>query len=570
MPMDLQFLKRRVEALRSERSSIEEVWDQVDRFILPLGGARTSRAADDEHAVEWKRYEVWDFTAIDGNQKLAANIHGSVTSPAIRWFRLTFRDKDLQNDNDAQAWLDKVGDIVFDALQDSDFNTEIAVSYQELTGAGTMCIAVEPLDEATWKGLDFTGVPIREVFYEPDSRGGVYRWYRSLWWTPVQIVERFKDKVPEHIKAKAMLPSGAVDKMEVVYAIWCRDEYKGMKKEAPLPPDRRPYGSTYFLMETADRLGEEGGFYEMPVFVVPWEKTANSKWGHGPGIIALPTVKYLNAVMQLVKNAMAKAVDPPLGVTQRGILSDLDMRPGKQTVALSKDDIFPLTPANHYRFDVAQLDINDLRNQVRSIFKTDELQLKDSPQMTATEVQVRYELMNRVLGSTLARLTSDCLSPMILGVVAILFRANQLPVMPPQVRSKGGAFSIEYQGPLSRAQRTDEVAAIERLASYVAALKKMEFREVDDIFDAVMSVRNIAKRLGVPADTLLSEAEVKQRSKERRVLMAQMAKAEAMRATGEAVQQGAEAAQAAAAVPPSVQQPASPPPVVVPPFQKAG
>ena len=44
--------------------------------------------------------------------------------------------------------------------------------------------------------------------------------------------------------------------------------------------------------------------------------------------------------------------------------------------------------------------------------------------MTATEVQVRYELMQRLLGPTLGRFQSEFLNPLIERVFGIMFRAN--------------------------------------------------------------------------------------------------------------------------------------------------
>lgn len=571
MSCDTKFLKSRFEVLKADRTGIEQAWEQVEKFVSPLGGVGSNQGGPTrESEVGWQRQEIWDFTAIDGCQKLAASIHGSVTSPAIRWFRLTFRSKELAEDTEAASWLDKVSDIAFETIQDSDFNTEVASGYIELVGAGTMALVVEPTDELKWEGLDFTVVPIREVHFEEDPSGGVQRFFRDFSWTASQIVEKFdesKTPLPEFIRVKANTPSGGTDRIKVVFCIYDRETDDDLKLDSdtpkfPLPPEKRPYGFVYFLAETGEQLGDEGGYYECPVFITRWERTAGSRWGHGPGIVCLPTVKYTNSLMELVKNAMAVAIDPPRGVTERGLLSDLQGQPGGLTVVRSRDDIFPLVEP--LRADVAMASIEDLRHQIRQLFHTDELQLKESPAMTATEVQVRYELMNRVMGSTLARIQSDFLSPMLQAVVAMLYRAGQLPKMPESVKRGGGATVIEYQGPLSRAQRTDEVAAIERLAAYVAGLAKL-FPEVSDIFDPNQAVRNIAKRLGVPADCLASEATLLKKKREREQLQKQLAQAETARAQGEAAQQQADAVQSMQAAQQAGPIPVPPPPLTTPP-----
>lgn len=546
-------LKRRFDALVSSRSSVEQEWDAVERFVAPLGSGAQLDAGSGESSVRWRRSEVWDFTAIDGAQKLAASIHGSVTSPAVRWFRLQFREKALNEDREAREWLDAVGDRIFDALQDSDFNKEVSSCYQDLVAFGNTFVVEEAVEDGTWQGIDFTAVPLREAYFEEDWRGGVLRFFRRLSWTPAQIVDKFGELAPQAVKEKAAKPEGASEKLEVIFCIFPRPK---VAKERVAAPELRPWGMVHFLGETGERLGDEGGYYEMPVFLARWEKTSASRWGHGPGNIALSTVMYLNAFLEATLGAAEKAVDPPMMTTERGLLSDLDMESGGLTVVSNPEDLRALPTAG--RFDVSVEMIQDLRSQIRSIFKTDELQLRDSPAMTATEVQVRYELMNRVLGSTLARLQADFLGPLIEIAAHILGRSGQLPAMPDQVKRAGGQTNIEYQGPISRAQRSDEVASIERLASFVAGLVKMGFTDAAAVFDAAKAVRETADRLGVPAAVIASPEEVQKKNQAAAQLQQRMAQAEAARAEGEAVAQRAEAQGAVQSMP------AQPTPIVAP------
>lgn len=566
--MDCKDYLRKLKVQKSLRSNVEQGWDQIEKFVAPFGGGGLP-GNDAESDVEWKRINVWDFTAIDGAQKLAANIHGSVTSPAIRWYRMNLRDKNSLDDADARSYADEVSDRTFDALQDSDFNTEISCTYQDLVSFGTAVVMCEPANEFTWEGLDFTSVPIREAYFVEDHKGRVKIFWRRLKWTALQIVDKFgEENLPEVVKRVLGTEDESSKKFDVVFCIAERPDqmkrWKARKKKpAMVAAHLRPVGSCYFLEENGEALGEEGGYYEMPVFVARWEKTPGSQWGHGPGHLACITAKYINAWMEVTKKAQEKTVDPTTLVSERGLLSDLDHAPGKYVVVRDpQKDVMVLESKT--RFDVANDAIAELRAMLRQIFHVDELQLKDSPAMTATEVQVRYELMNRVLGSTLARLQSDLLDPLLHLVINILARAKQLPEMPSVVRNSGGDYSLEYQGPLSRAQRTDEVAAIERGSAFVAGLLKMGFDEVRDDFDPGQAVREAFKRLGVPAKVLPSDAERNKRRKERQQLMARMARAEAARAEGEAVEQGATAA--AAANGQGLPIPAQPTPVVGPPL----
>lgn len=571
--MDGVRLMRRFRSAQSDKSNFEASCDQIEKFIAPYTGGRLPNN-DSESSIEWRRLQVWDFTAIDGSAKLAANIHGTVTSPAIRWYRMSLRDKGLLEDTDAQAYADEVTDRTFDSLQDSDFNTEISSAYLELVAYGNTFVMAETLDELVWEGLDFTSLPLRECFGEEDYRGRLKTFFRRVEWTTLQIVDKFTDGVdlsgiPEVVREAYQNEDGRKKSWEVVFVITERPErmkrwrsYK--RKPRTLAKALRPWAAGYFLGDNAEPIGEEGGYYEMPVFHARWDRTPGSMWGHGPGHLALPTVKYLNAWMELVKKAQEKKVDPTTMVSERGLLSDVDHSPGQYVVVRDPQKDMKVLESGGST-DIGENVVAELRAMVRQLFHVDELQLKDSPAMTATEVQVRYELMNRVMGSTLARLQSDLLDPMLQLVIAILTRAGQLPDVPGSVkRATNGDYSLEYQGPLSRAQRTDEVAAIERGASFAAGLMKMGFDEVRDDFDPGQALREAFKRLGMPAKVLRSKTESSRLRKMRMETSAKLAQAETARAQGEAAAQVGAGAQA-------MQQgglpvPAQPTPVVSPPM----
>lgn len=604
-------LKRRFDQLKVMRSGVEQVWNDIERYFMPLGSGGKPYVQVVESSVEWRRPDVWDSTAIDAAQKLAASIHGSVTSPAIRWFKLAWRDEDLKKDVEAAKWLDDVGDDVFDCLQDSDFNTEIASADQDLVGYGNAFVIQEPVSETEWRGLDFLALHIREGYFEPDHKDQIKTFFRRLSWSAVQILSKFgKDGCPEHILKKAQDGKNLEERIEVVFCVFTRDDVvadlerrrgRNQKRQKqrlnkrrrnpvetdevtyPLAPALRPFGFCYFLAENGDCLGEEGGYYEMPVMLARWQKTAGSMWGHGPCNILLPTVKYLNAYMELDHGAAAKVVDPATLVTERGLLSDLDLDPGGITVVRDVDKDVKVHESKA-RFEVSEKKLAELRGMVERGLHNNELTLKDSPAMTATEVTARYELMNRILGSTLSRIENDLLSPIVKNAIGHMWRAGQLATMPESVKRKFSSgeaeFNIEYQGPLSRAQRTDEVAAIERVLSFAAALLKMgmPIQVVMATIDVVAAIREVAKRLGTPADLLKPDKEVKAAIKAMEDQANRAANAQIKKTEGEAADAHASAAAqsanargaSAGAVPAGgvkgLPIPARPGPVVAPPY----
>jgi len=147
----------------------------------------------------------------------------------------------------------------------------------------------------------------------------------------------------------------------------------------------------------------------------------------------------------------------------------------------------------------------ELKTAIRQAYYSDQLQLQQGPQMTATEVQVRYELMQRLLGPTLGRFQSEFLNPLIERVFGIMNRNNAL-VDPPEIL-RGQNLEVEYVGPLARSQRMEEAVAVERLYQLAMQLAQAD-PSIMDILNHDEAVRSRAELLGVPKSVLRGRDEV--------------------------------------------------------------
>lgn len=551
-------IKKRYDYLFALRKgSIEQTWDEIERYITPMRGGKFYQEQQNEYAIQTRRPEVWDLTPIWGAQVLASSMESSLTSPAVRWFHLDFKNKTLKKDKDAQIWIDDCSDKMFDAIASSNFYTEASSMFQDLVDFGTTGLTLETESDIYWNGFEFSCVPVRGLYFEPDHLGHCYRLFRRYEWTPVQIIEKFSlevyNTIPENIRRKDGQPTD--EKINVIFAVYPRmDILKAHRlrmlqkpeERQPVPemeaPPLRPWGCKYVLQEDGTELGEEGGHYENPAFVARWEKTSGSMWGHGPGAIAIPTVKYLNNWLETEMSAAEKVVDPATLSTERGVISQLDLTPGGNTVVRSMDDLQPFeSKAN---FPVVDKRLEDLRGMINKVFRVDDLQLKQSPAMTAMEVQVRYELMNRVLGPTVTRLQYELLSPLLKRAFHMMLRHNQFLPPPEIVKKLDPHMDIEYTGPLMRAQRSDEVGSIERVAGLVSSLAQGAYPEAVDVIDPIKMIRDISDRLGVPKDFLRSDHEIQalaqMRAKQAALMQAQQA-AQVKETQGRAAKAQAEA-----------------------------
>jgi hypothetical protein len=259
-----------------------------------------------------------------------------------------------------------------------------------------------------------------------------------------------------------------------------------------------PFISYYIGLEDRNEIASNR-YYEFPYLVPRWSKSSGECYGRGPGHTALPDVKTLNKAKEFGLKAWAKDLDPPTFERDGGVIGSLKLYPGGRNVARDKDSIW--TMDHKIRYDVSQIKEEELRQSIRQIFYSDQLKLQEGPEMTATEVQVRYELMQRLLGPTIGRDESELMNPMIERIFGVMFRANsskfQVLPPPPPVLAKMGIkeIDIEYEGPLAKAQRMSELGANKQVYAVAIDISTVQPNVMDNL-DGDMAVRNTAEIVG--------------------------------------------------------------------------
>jgi hypothetical protein len=510
--MRAEQIVKRASALESQRKTLENTYQIIEKYVRPFSG-EFFRPMNSEHEVDWRRREIYDSTAIVAADLLAGQIHANLVSPAVKWFDFAFRDTAFDKDIEAQKWLDELEEITWQTLADSDFNLQVAEFLLDLVTYGGGVMFEEEEDESEWKGIDFTAIPVRDCYFEPNAKGQPLRLYRRLQYTTLQLLDRF-EMPPEWIAAHK--EHDDVDKKWTIwFCIFPRDDELKAYEAADIKPKRiapnvRPYGYKYVMQDSLIEL-EEGGYYDMPAFHTMWKKVAGSRNGHSPAFIALSDILQLNEVVKQSSEARAKAIDPPTITTERGIIGDVDLEPGGLTMVTEMDQIETLE--SKARFDVQDGEVFRLQTSIRAVFFIDKLELKDSPAMTATEVNVRYERMMRQFASTLGRLQSDFLDKLLHRTIDIILRHGAIRPAPENVPD--ASFDIVYTGPIPRAQQAEIANSIEQFMADITALGEV-FPELLDLPDPDKMGHELARVRGVPTRILRNTDEIKQIRAERK------------------------------------------------------
>ncbi len=497
MEEKFNYIKKRLNQMENARGTWEDHWQEILDYVMPRKADVTTHRTKGE-----KRSEIlFDSTAITASNLLAASLQGTLTSPSLQWFSIKVRSEELMEDRDVQLWLEDAAKRMYAIFNDTNFNTEVHEMYLDLVTIGTGALFIEEGSGGYEKNqIHFNTMHIAEYYIQENTAGYVDTLYRKYKLSARQAVQEFgEDNLGEKVlKAAKEKP----DKMfNFIHAVEPLEDYeRAMGKGAT----KLPFHSCH-VCEEDKMVVRAGGYNEFPYLVPRWSKATGEIFGRSPSYNALPDIKTLNKAVEIGLKAWSKAIDPPLLVQDDGVIGKVRMTPGGITVVRNDAAIKPLQIGSNWQ--ITDLKENQLRTAIRQAYYSDQLQLQEGPQMTATEVQVRYELMQRLLGPTLGRFQSEFLNPLIDRVFSLMSRANAF-LDPPEI-IKGQSIDVEYVGPLARSQRMEEAVAVERL--YQLAMQVIQLDpNIMDIIDHDKAIRMRANLLGVPKSVLRGIDEVKE------------------------------------------------------------
>lgn len=530
-----RYLKQ-LRQLKADRGTFDRQFEEVATYIIPRkAGFQT------KHTQGAKlNLEIFDSTAPRANHKLAAAVHGALTTTAMEWFGLRFRADELNKLVVARGWLDDCTQNMHQALSESNFDAEAVEGYEDLFSFGTFAILHEEKDPRDAKspgfpGFRFRAIPLSDIWVAEGADGRVNVAYIEIPLSAEAIVRQFgEDKVGEKIRNVYAKKPHEIKR--IVLAI--KPSYDARRRIPPgqiAPASQRPFQACYIEPESKSILKEDG-YYEFPVHVVRVGKKSGETMGRGIGLQVLPDVKLLNKAKELGVKAWEKVLDPPMKRRHKGTMSQVRAFAGGITDVRRMEDLVPLYDSNAFRFDVSEIKHRDLQMAIEQAYFIDQLQLppvQESKTMSATEIEVRFEQMQRLLGPSLGRIVNEFMNPLVERCFNMMFRADALPLPPAALyEAQDANIDIEYVGPFARAQKMANVTAIQRWLADLGPYAQIDPGIFDGVdWDALRE--ELADRYGVPARVQKSREDIakqrdarQQQMQQQQDLMAEGAKSE--------------------------------------------
>ena len=488
---------RRLGSMQSERSPHEPVWRACYEVTYPERGSGLTGDVIDAQSAQAKKAEILDSTAADATRLLASQVQGGMTPANSIWIGLDVGDES----DDERRWLDHAAEMMWEAIHGSNYD---AAAFEALLDS--LCAGWFPLyiDEDDKTGdLTFEQWPIGQTYIACSKPGGLVDIvYRHFELTAEQAMSEYGSAVSDKIRDAA--DKHPDEKFKFVWAIYPREAVAGkMRRNLPIASCHVECGSK--------TLVRESGYHEMPVVVPRWRTLPGSPYSTGPVSDALATIKELNALLGLEKVALARAAAGVYVAEDDGVLNPrtVRVRGGSVIVANSVNSIKELPTGADFNVTFSKAD--SMRAEIRRLLLADQLAPQDGPAMTATEVHVRVAMIRQLLGPLYGRFQAEYLSPLIDRVFGLLYRRGR-----PEIGGKPGPVSIDdapeslagekfryrYQSPLARAQKLEEVSAIERLAMMAGMFAQQGKPEAMDMIDSDESLRIAGDAMGVPAKVL--------------------------------------------------------------------
>ena len=521
-------LLKRFDRLKSNRQNWESHWQEVADYMQPRKADVTKTRSKGDKRTEL----IFDSSPLQAVELLASSLHGMLTNPATTWFSLKFKGAEMQDDDDAKAWLEEATEVMYSAFNRSNFQQEIFELYHDLITFGTAAMFVEEDEEDV---LKFSTRHINEMYISENDKGRIDTIFRKFKLTARAAIQKFGANVSDNIVT--VNRKDPYEEIEILHAIYPRSDFDPKKQDKA----NMPFESVYLEAGTGDELSISG-FKEFPFVVPRYLKASHEIYGRSPAMTALPDVKMLNEMSKTTIKSAQKQVDPPLLVPDDGFILPVRTVPGGLNFYRSgtRDRIETLNIGANTPLGLNMEE--QRRDSIRNAFYVNQLQMQNGPQMTATEVIQRNEEKMRLLGPVLGRLQSELLKPLIDRAFALILRKNLFPPAPDFL--SGQDIEIEYVSPLAKAQKSTELQSIMRGIEILGSLAN-----VGPVFDHVNMdklVKHLMDVVGVPQKVLKPSSEVQA---ERQAAQEQQAQQEQMQQMQQVAQAGGQIAPLAKALP---------------------
>lgn len=484
---------------KTKRYNYDRVWQIISDYVLPNRGYFLIKP----QAGFNKSKDLYNTTAVIANQNLASTLHSSLTNRGTKWFSAGLEGT-KPNTDEERYWLDDTANRMLTILNapSSAFpqnNHEVLTS---LTSLGTACLFVE---DSYTDGIKFISIHISQIYLLDNKFGEMDTVFRSFEMTGRQCLQKWKDgQLHPMMKDRAEQDGETVFK--ILHCVQPKEDYDNDFKGMPF--------ESYYIDIQNNFIIEESGYFEMPYIVPRFSKLSGEIYGRSPAWDVLADIMMVNHMDKAALRMMELAAAPPIMTADDGVLGAAKISPNVVLSGALGSDGSPL---------IQPLSLGDNPGVYESAIARAEERIKKAyfdnllisqgkmPEMTATEVMQRRDEQLSLLSPQIGRIESEYLNPLLDRVFGIMVRSKNAKTMlaPIPQSLRGKTVKFEYQSPLAKITKMNDVQALMRWYSSVGSLAQV-VPGLFDILNPDRLGRETADDAGVPMTMLRTDAELKQ------------------------------------------------------------
>jgi hypothetical protein len=515
--------------MRSKKHNFMDYAQAAAKMCIPAKANITVTRSDGERVDT----DLFDSTGIDSAQILAAGLQAFLTSPYSQWFTIGFKKRAHRENKQLQEWAAETAEVVYDSLNGSNFNRNMAMFYQDfvvLPGA-TIYREKDPKDI-----FRFYSIPFEEVLIRQNSRGIVDMVYRCFKYDVYQAYERWGQNAGAEI-IEMWNKKKFDEKFDFIHATAPRHKRNVAKKDGK----NMPFYSC-FVNETKKSKIEETGYNRMPYYVGRWGRLTGQDWGYTPAMIALADMLMLNTMSETNLLEGQMTTSPPWLFPDEDFLAPFNFNPRginyRTGAPLEKhQNPMPLISGGQIRNGLEMEDRR--RRMIEKKFFVDLFTVNyQQTDKTAYEIARQMERNMLLLGSVISDVIDDVLEPCLIDVIQDMYEVEELPEIPVE----GVSFEdlkLDYISPLAIAMKAAKAQNTNLFLTTVGQIAQMA-PEVLHKINWDYQVDDLAKNYSVNPKVMRSQAEVQatrkaiaaQQEKANQLMMLQSAGA-AMKGLGE-------------------------------------
>jgi hypothetical protein len=490
-------LKRHDKAL-TKKEDFRALYEDAYEFALPQRNLYDGYY-EGKVGGQKKMNRVFDATAINSAQRFANRMQSGIFPPQKKWCRLEPGPSiPEERKAEAQGALDIYTEKMFATLKQSNFDIAIGEFLLDLS-VGTGVMMVQPGDDVN--PINFIPVPQFLVAFEEGANGQVDNVYRRMRIKAESIKRQWTDAElsPDLEKIIAEKPT---DDLELIEA-------------TVLDQDRGDYCYHVIHKESKTEIVYRR-MKESPWIVARYSKVAGEIYGRGPLITALPDIKTLNKVKELVLKNASLAIAGVYTAADDGVLNPNTVKivpgaiiPVARNGGPQGESLRPLARAGD--FNVSQIIMNDLRMSIKRILLDESLPPDNMSARSATEVVERMKELSQNLGSAFGRLINETMIPLVTKILRVM---DQRGLIDLPLKVNGLEIKVSAVAPLAMAQSMEDVQSVLQYAQIVQQAGPQAQMTLKT--DAMMDY--IAEKLGIPQ-------KIRNTQEERQMMAQQMSEA---------------------------------------------